>query len=89
MSAGRCPTAGTTPAWRRHCFQLRTRAIEGDPFPPPRDVLSDADPEYGIARNLEGVLDGGFRQTAVIACLHVPGEFPAEMLGVLHLRLFA
>ena len=37
----------------------------------------------------EGVLDGGFRQTAVLSCLHVPGELPAEVLSVLHRRLFA
>src|ERR1700752_1804812 len=27
MSAGRCPMAGTTPAWRQRCFHLRTRHL--------------------------------------------------------------
>jgi hypothetical protein len=68
---------------------LRTARFEGDPFPPAREVLSDANSQFRIACNLKRVLAGGFRQTAVFARLHVPGELPAEMPGVLHPGLFA
>src|SRR5450759_1247415 len=77
---------------RQSCVMLRRdgsrrSTVEGDPFPPPREVLSNANAQFRIACNLKRVLAGGFRQTAVFARLHMPGELPAEMPGVLHDRL--